>query len=629
MVSLACFFRPEMDKRLQKGLPMAKRWQLLIPPRRVRLTDRRLRLGREVTLAGADEVDRLALAKTAELLAPLGRSTRCVIGPCDAPDVRVVRSRRVKNREGYRLEITPKGATVSAGTDAGAFYGLATLRELIRIHQTSLPCGVIDDAPAFPRRAVYHDCARGKVPKLKTLKALVERLAEWKINELQLYVENAFAFKKHPQIWKGWSPLTPRDITALQAHCKSHHVRLVPSLSSFGHMEKVLIQPSYAHLAELPNGWTLCPTDPASIRFVEELYGEFVPLFEAEDFNVCCDETWDLGLGRSKDLCRRVGTGQVYLSFLKKIRRLCGKFGRRMNAWADIVLEHPELLDGLPRDIVMLNWGYEAECETIGRTEELARTGLPFMVCPGTSSWGTIGSRWPNASANIRNFVAEGKRWGAEGVLNTDWGDDGHRQVLAVSLMPFAYGAAESWNPAKADVKKFPGTFAFHAFGDRSGKVGDAIEALGSTYLLNGLDTFNCDPMTYSLNQPLRPPDNDYHRTIDRYTPEALAAVLGSLPDPGVWRLPQADQFDAIAMAEYALSARIIALYCRRSHIARQLGLGQRVTARAMKELADETDLVGEVFAGLWRARNKPSRLRDNVRLFRAAAAEARKLAKT
>ena len=35
-----------------------------------------------------------------------------------------------------------------------------------------------------------------------------------------------------------------------------------------------------------------------------ELYEEFVPLFEAADFNVCGDETWDLGKGRSKDACR-------------------------------------------------------------------------------------------------------------------------------------------------------------------------------------------------------------------------------------------------------------------------------------------------------------------------------------
>ena len=398
---------------------MARPDHLLIPPRRARFNNTRTRLGKSITLASDSKADRLGLAKTADVLARSGRRAQWAIGRNEAADVRVVRGGSVEHEEGYRLEITPKGVTISARTDAGAFYGLATLRELIHLRGGDLPCGVIQDAPAFARRAVYHDCARGKVPRLKTLKALVERLAEWKINELQLYVENAFAFRSHPLLGKGYSPLTPADILALQAHCRAHHMRLVPSLASFGHMERILFLPEYAHLGEIPNGHSLCPTDPESLRFVEQLYEEFVPLFQAEDFNVCCDETWDLGLGRTQSLCRRVGVGRVYLGFLKKIRRLCRKFGKRMNAWADIVLEHPGLLGDLPRDIVMLNWGYEAECPTIGQTRKLAQAGLPFMVCPGTSSWGTIGSRWPNARDNIRNFVAVGKRWGAEGVLNT------------------------------------------------------------------------------------------------------------------------------------------------------------------------------------------------------------------
>ena len=58
------------------------------------------------------------------------------------------------------------------------------------------------------------------------------------------------------------------------------------------------------------------------------------------------------------------------------------------------------------------------------------------------------------------------------------------------------------------------------------------------------------------------------------------------------------------------------------------MGMGEKVRPRALNDLADCIDRVGEDFAGLWRARNKPSRLCDNMRLFSRAAAEARKIAR-
>ncbi len=608
---------------------MAKAISWLVTPRRVNLTGGQWRPPRQVVLSSTEDADRLGLDKTAAVLRGDGRDV--TVGRNDA-HIRVVRNAGVAEREGYRLTITGQGVTIEASADAGAFYGLATLRELLRMNAAALPCMKIADAPAFARRGVYHDCARGKVPKIETLLGLVERLAEWKINELQLYVENAFRFEKHPAIWKGYSPLTPSDITKLQAHCKRHHIRLVPSLSSFGHMEKVLRLPEYAHLNELPHGSTLCPTDPASIRFIEDLYEEFLPLFEAEDFNVCCDETWDLGKGQTYDACRRRGEGQVYLDFLMKIHKLCRKFGRRMNAWSDVVLNHPETLDRLPRDLVMLNWGYEADSARLNRSGEIARTGLPLVLCPGTSGWGTIASRWTNAHQNIRQAATLAKRYGAEGLLNTDWGDRGHRQCLAVSLMAMAFGGAESWNPRKADPGAFARRFARQVFGDTDGRLGDAIEALGTMYLRYGIVQVNRDPMTFNLEEPLKPTTNalwySLQRTVDRYRPQALADVLEALPEAGGWKQPVDDPFDALSLDEYALSGRIIALYCFRSSIAWQMGMGETVGAATFTKLAEQIDRTGEDFAAMWNARNKPSRLRDNLRLFKNAAAEARRYAR-
>jgi hypothetical protein len=600
---------------------------LMIPPRKRRQTPGRWRLPADIRVACEEPQDRLGAEKTAALLRQMGHRVRLTAG--DAAEIQIRRNMGVSHAEGYRLTVNPAGVHIAARTAAGAFYGLATLRELLRLHGAALPCCRIEDEPFFARRGVYHDCSRGKVPRLSTLKELVDRLAEWKINELQLYIENTFRFARHPAVWAGQSPLTPAEISSLQEYCRGRHIRLVGSLASFGHMEHILALEAYAHLAELPHGSTLCPLLPESLALVAELFAEFVPLFEARDFNICGDETVDLGAGRSAKTCRRRGTGRVYLEFLLKLDRLCRRHAKRTNAWADIVLKHPELLKELPHDLVMLHWGYEAGGKQVGQTRAIAESGLPFVMCPGTSTWQTLGGRWPNARQNIREFAQAGKQLGAEGLLNTDWGDYGHRQFLAISLLPLAFGAAESWNPGAADGAAFPRSFAAAFFGERSGRLARAIEALGQAYLRHGIIQSNRDPLYHNIAERLGGQEvYPTWRTIDRITPEGQAALLDSLPAPATWRQPADGSFEALALEEYAASGRLIELYCRRAAAGWKLGLGQPVPKAELLALADQTDDMAGEFARLWHARNKPSRLADNLRLFRRAAAQARHLAR-
>lgn len=160
---------------------------LIIPVQRLKPTTGQLKLAGTIILESANAADRLGLEKTAELLREKGLEAKVRIGRGEGAGIRVARDRSIAHDEGYRLAITPKGAEIAAASDAGAFYGLATLRELIRVHGSRLPALRITDWPHFSRRGVYHDCSRGKVPTLKTLKALADRLAEWKIDNPTLY----------------------------------------------------------------------------------------------------------------------------------------------------------------------------------------------------------------------------------------------------------------------------------------------------------------------------------------------------------------------------------------------------------------------------------------------------------
>ena len=546
-------------------------------------------------------------------------------------EVTVRRDRSVASVEGYRLRVSGTGIEIVAATASGAFYGCQTLRDLIAIYGTRIPCCFIEDAPDFARRAIYHDCSRGKVPKVATVKDLIEFLARFKINELQLYIENVFTFQKHPSIGKGFSPFTPNDIAAIQQHAAKHYIRLVPSLTSFGHFEKILMLPEYQSLGELP-GWrnhpggtTLCPTDPRSIRLVADMYEDFLPCFDAEDFNVCGDEPWELGKGRSKRRTDRVGVGRVYLEFILKIHKLCLKHGKRMNLWSDIVLDHPEMIPEIPGDIVMLNWDYGITGRRIERTHEIVEAGLPLVCCPGTHGWRSHGSRINSSIANTSYFARVAKAHRAEGFMTTDWGDFGHRQFLGVCLSGMAHGAAHAWNTEGVDDRGHLRRFARTLYGDTSGQMARNLAVLG--YEVSGSWAFSA--LMESLVDP-------------RILATGFASSRCSIDDSGMserklrshieklvslkWPRPgeHMDRFLTESIDEFRVATEMERLSYERTVFGSALRAGRSVDSRKLKRHATDLDSCAIEFARRWRRRNRPSRLRDNLNGFRNVARETR-----
>ena len=304
------------------------------------------------------------------------------------------------------------------------------------------------------------DISRCKVPKMDALYRIVDILERLGYNQFQLYTEHAFAYSQHRVVWEEASPMTAAEIRALDDYCARRGIELVPNQNSFGHLENWLRHPEYNILAEAPRGGTtykkwddyvlaqpscLNPTDPRSVDFLAGLYDELFPCFRSKFVNVGCDETMELlddhepRLGRSAAEVAAKGPHKVYVEFLNRIHELCAERGRRMMFWGDIVLQHPECLPDLPKDVVCLNWGYEADHPFEKQTAALQDSGLDFVVCPGTSAWGSLSGRTDNMMGNIDNAVAAAQRHGAMGFLLADWGDGGHPNPWIVSLPGIVY----------------------------------------------------------------------------------------------------------------------------------------------------------------------------------------------
>jgi hexosaminidase len=357
--------------------------------------------------------------------------------------------------EAYRLEIGMTDIRLIARSATGMRWARATLSQLL--HHATLPCLVIDDAPHFAHRGVMLDISRDRVPTMASLRDLVDKLAAWKINHLQLYIEHALAYRGHEPAWHSASPVTLEELAELDTYATARGVSLNANQNCLGHFERWLRHPRYAPLAECATGNlargefyvppnTLCPLDPASLELIDDLLRQQLPLCSGPYANIGCDEPWDLGQGRSHAACAAQGTAAVFSAHVNRVAERVIRLGKRPQFWCD---PEPNEDDQLTRDLVALIWGYEAIQPFGPRAAAHQAMGREVWVAPGTSCWNSTTGRTWNRRANLDNAATEPT---ASGMLCTAWGDCGHRQPWPITLFGLADAAMAAWSgPAQYD----------------------------------------------------------------------------------------------------------------------------------------------------------------------------------
>lgn len=360
--------------------------------------------------------------------------------------------------EAYRLWIGEDGIVCEGGSGAGVFYAVQTLCQIIEQCRGVLPYLEITDAPDMEHRGYYLDQTRGRVLTLDALKETVDRLCRYKINEFQLYVEHTYLFRGLSELWRDETPLAAEEIMELDEYCKARHIELIPSLASFGHLYTLLSTKSYEELCELPDAaaqpfsfWdrmrhhTVNVTDARVLPLIKGMLEEYLALFSSDKFNLCADETFDLGTGRSAEYAKEHGVHRMYIDYVKELCAFLVEKGKQPMFWGDVICAEPFLVQELPENIVCLTWGYAPD-QPEDACRKMAETGVKQYLCPGVAGW----NQWMNliepSYRNIVRMCGYAEKYHAIGILNTDWGDFGHINHPAYSIPGMIYGAAFSWN---------------------------------------------------------------------------------------------------------------------------------------------------------------------------------------
>lgn len=536
----------------------------------------------------------------------------------------------------YRLTVRSDGIEILAGESSEAgFDALATLAQLPqrRDGRWVIPCVSIADEPAMHWRIVSDDVSRGPFPTLVYAKQRIRALASLKINGWSPYMEQVAADPRYPFVaWpNGW---TPAQLHELAVYARRFHVTLIPEQQTFAHMHESLKWEQLAPLAELPHGYLLAESDPATYRYLEPLVKSVVDATRPVPFvHVGSDEPIDLGRGRTPR------TAQVFADHVNRVAGFLAASGARPMIWDDAIQQDKSILPLLPKSTVIVTFHYGAEKTFRPYIDAVANAGFDQMVAPGAANWNELYPDLATSYANVGRFVGEAK--GARGMLGmfmTVWHDDGE-SLFEATWPAVAYAAASAWQREPVDDAAWHRTFARAFFGSDDPRFADDLDAL---QVVRGMiRTTPSDPPDYLFwRDPFDPRVQARAQTLDLagvrnraetalahlwdarpplHAPAVVAMKLGALRYD---QLARRLQIGKEARDDYD-DARAHAIKPEVSQVYRSLGVAKYLCW----ELRDALVNVEAVYAAAWRAESTEPGLQRMLPHYRVAEADAQRCA--
>lgn len=383
--------------------------------------------------------------------------------------------------DGYVLLAENGRTRILANTKTGVFYAVTTFLQLVRRerHGYSISQIAVADYPALKMRGISDDISRGQISTMANFRKIIRFLAMHKMNVYMPYIENEFAFKSFPDFSRGRDPLTPHQVAELDAYGKMYHVQIIPIFETLGHMEDVLRKPQFEKYAEFPGATCLDISSRPAFLFMKKLLTEIAPAFSSPYFNMAADESFDVGLGASKNLVDSLGIAEADAQYYIKIYNVLKSLGKKVMMYGDILLKNPQILTKIPKDIIVVDWHYNGTFD-YPSIQVLKKAGFQFIASPAIWNFTGPFPNFYNSYANIENFTKESYRAGALGVIVSTWNDDGGCELRELNYPGYAWGAECAWNPDAAAPAHFETVFFHQFFRTRSSLPRIAYELLSS-----------------------------------------------------------------------------------------------------------------------------------------------------
>ena len=304
----------------------------------------------------------------------------------------------IKSPGEYRLTITPIKVTITSGSNAGVFYAIETIRQLLPVSveegipapKFRLPALTISDEPGYSWRGMHLDVSRHFF-SIAYLRKFIDRMALYKMNKLHLHLTDdqgwRIEIKKYPKLtedgaWRTFDKndtacmkraadnsdfaidkehiiqrngktlyggyYTQQQMKELVKYATQKHVDIIPEIDMPGHMMAAIN--SYPFLTcNGENSWgqlftkPICPCNKPTFEFAENVFSEIMDIFPSEYIHIGGDEVDRSDWAKSdvcKALMKREGIKDIAgleSYFINRMEKFFNSKGRKLIGWDEVL----------------------------------------------------------------------------------------------------------------------------------------------------------------------------------------------------------------------------------------------------------------------------------------------------
>ncbi len=298
--------------------------------------------------------------------------------------------------EGYRLEVTRDGVTITAAEVGGVFAGVQTLRQLLPAdiergqpvdRDWAVAGGTITDRPRFAYRGTMLDVARHFFD-VDVVKRHIDRIVQYKINHLHLHLADDQGWRIEIKSWPELTRIggktqvgggeggfyTQQEYREIVAYAASRGVVIVPEIDMPGHTNAALA--SYSELncsGKAPAPYTgtqvgfssLCIDKDVTYRFARDVIREVAALTPGAFLHIGGDEATST-------------SAADYRTFFAKVLPMISAEGKRALGW------HEYAQVPLPDTAAVQYWRIETANEP---ARAAADAGRQVLMSPANKTY--------------------------------------------------------------------------------------------------------------------------------------------------------------------------------------------------------------------------------------------------
>ena len=230
-----------------------------------------------------------------------------------------------------RVSIHRNEAEILYPHRAAFFRGLARLIDLVASGAEEATCA---QSPVFERIGAMVDMSRNGAMNVKSVKAMLRKMALMGMNTYMLYTEDNYEIDGYPYFGHMRGRYTKDEIKELDRYALDLGIELIPCVQMSGHLATHLIWGAAAPYKDTAS--TLLVGADETYAIIDAMLKSISECFTSRRLHMGMDEARDLGSGKYLEKYGYKKRSEIFLEHLGRVSEMVRSYGFEPMMWSDM-----------------------------------------------------------------------------------------------------------------------------------------------------------------------------------------------------------------------------------------------------------------------------------------------------